>query len=237
MFLRFCIPVPEDRALFRYGQSREIVAKASEAIGDQEFVSYLLWVDESQTPRSGLAPFRFMTARRGKSLDIIALGQSAIEQIMTKGHLLSTALAELFGATIREQREIGMCSVDLGRTPIRYRIPRMVIQKYQYEEKFREAERDHKNGKPSAILCDHVAQVISRDLVRQAELMAIDIPEEIQIGNIELDNLKPVKVVSGRYNLSAAVQFSMSHKLTGQWAVGHLASRGYGRVLTEYYRR
>jgi hypothetical protein len=51
MFLRLSIPVPEDRALFHYGQSRELVAKAAQSIGDDEFVRYLLWVDETHTPQ------------------------------------------------------------------------------------------------------------------------------------------------------------------------------------------
>jgi hypothetical protein len=236
MFLRLSIPVPEDRALFRYSQSREVVAKASQAIGDQEFVRCLLWVDESHTPRSGLAPYRYTTSRRGKSLDIIALGQPAIEQMLTKGHLISTALAQEFGTTTREQREIGMCSVDFSRMPVQYKMPRMVIQKYRYEEKFRAAEAEHKSGKPSEILSEHVKHVIKRDLVRQAELMLIDIPEEIEIGNVVLSNLKPIKVVTGRYNLSAVVHFAMSHKLRGPWATGHLASRGYGRIYSAYPR-
>jgi hypothetical protein len=236
MFLRFSIRVPKDRVLFRYGQSRELVAKAAQAIVDQEFARFLLWVDGSHNPRSGLAPFRYTTARRGKSLDIVALGQEAVEQLLTKGHMLSSALAREFGTSPCDGREIGRCSITLGRTPTGYRIPRMIIQKYHYEEKFRAAEREHKSGNPSVILCDHVAQVIGRDLVRQAELMAVDIPEEIQIGNVVLDDLKPVKVVSGRYNLSAAVRFSMSHILRGPWAAGHLAARGYGRILMTYSR-
>jgi hypothetical protein len=234
MFLRFSVPVPKDRLLFRYGQSRELVAKAAQRIVDKEFVRFLLWVDVSHTPRSGLAPFRYTTARRGRSLDIIALGQPAVEQLFAKGHLISDALAQEFGTSPCDGREIGMCSIDLGRTPTRYRIPRMIIQKYQYEEIFRAAERDLRNGRQSEVLRDRVAQVIGRDLVRQAELMAIDIPKESQIGNVELDDLKPVKVVPGRYNLSAVVRFSMSHRLAGQWAVGHLASRGYGRIFTTY---
>lgn len=236
MFLRFSIPVPEDRALFPYGQSRDVVAGSAHAIGDTEFVRYLLWVNEFNVPRSGLAPFRYTTSRRGKGLDIIALGQQAVEQLLLKGHLISKAICKKFGTTPRDGREIGMCSVDLSRTVIHYRIPRMVIQKYQYEEKFEEAEKDEKGGKPSIILRDHVAKIIFRDLARQAELMAIDMPQDIQIGNVELDDLKPVKVVTGRYNLSARVQFGMSHKLDGQWAVGHLAARGYGRILREYCR-
>ena len=237
MFLRYSIQLPGDRAISQYGQPREIVAKVSPAIGDQEFVRYLLWVDDSHIPRSGLSPFRFTSARRGRSLEIIALGQQPIEQLMAKGHFISTAVSQEFGTSPRDGREIGMCSIDLGRTPTRYKIPRMIVQKYQYEEKFSAAEREHKSGKPSAILRDHVAQVIRRDLVRQAELMLVDMPEEIQIGNLELADLKPVKVVRGRHNLSASVQFSMSHKLGGPWAVGHLASRGYGRIYPAYSKQ
>lgn len=222
--------LPANRAISRYGQPREIIAKVGPAIGDQEFVRYLLWVDNSQIPRSGLSPFRFTSTHRGRSLDIVALGQQAIEQLLAKGHFISTAVSQEFGTSLGDGREMGICSIDLGRTPTRYNIPRMIVQKYQYEEKFSAAEKEHKSGKSSSILCDHVAQVILRDLVRQAELMLVDIPEEIQIGNVELADLKPVKVVRGRYNLSARVQFSMSHKLAGQWAVGHLASRGYGRI-------
>ena len=237
MYLRFSVPVPKDRALFRYDQSREIVAKISATMGDPEFVRYLLWMaDKPNTARSGLAPFRFTTSRRGKSLDIIALGQSAVEEMLTKAHLLSIALSQEFGSPMREEREIGVCSVELGRTVSRYRIPRMIIQKYQYKEKFREAEQEYKSGKPSSVLRDHVEAVIMRDLLRQAELMAIDMPEDTRIGDIELTDFKPVKVCPRRYNLSAAVRFSSTHHLGGHWSVGHLAARGYGRILTEYHQ-
>ena len=230
------MPLPAGRALFRYGQARDVIAKAGWLVEDQSFVQFLLWVDESHVPRSNLAPFRFTTARRGQALDIIALGQEAVEALLTKGHLISRAIAQEFGSKVSDGREIGMCSVEAGRKPVTYQIPRMVIQKHQYETKFCEAEREEKNGKASTVLRNHVAQVIIRDLVRQAELMAIDIPEDIEIDIIKLDALKPVKVVAGRYNLSARVKFLLSHKLEGQWAVGHLAARGYGRILPDYYK-
>jgi hypothetical protein len=236
MFLRYSIQLPWDRTVSRYGQSREIIAKIGPALPDQEFVRYLLWVDDSHIPRSGLSPFRFTSACRGRSLDIVALGQQAIEQLLAKGHLIATAVSQEFGTPPCDRREFGMCSIDLGRTPTRYNIPRMIVQKYQYEKKFSAAEREPRSGDPSAILLDRVAQVIRRDLTRQGELMLVDIPEEIQIGNVELSDLKPVKVVCGRYNLSASVRFSMSYKLRGRWAVGHLASRGYGRIYPTYLK-
>jgi hypothetical protein len=237
MFLRYSIQLPWDRAVSRYGQSREIIAKIGPALRDQEFLRYLLWVDDSHIPRSGLSPFRFTSACRGKLLDIVALGQQAIEQLLAKGHLIAIAVSQEFGMSPCERREFGMCSIDLGRTPSRYNIPRMIVQKYQYGNKFSKAEREHRSGDPSAILLDRVAQVIRRDLIRQGELMLVDIPEEMQIGNVELTDLKPVKVVRGRYNLSASVRFSMSHKLRGRWAVGHLASRGYGRIYPTYLKQ
>jgi hypothetical protein len=237
MFLRYSIQLPWDRTVSRYGQSREIIAKIGPALHDQEFVRYLLWVDDSHIPRSGLSPFRFTSACRGRSLDIVVLGQQAIEQLLAKGHLIATAVSQEFGTPLCDRREFGMCSIDLGRTPTRYNIPRMIVQKYQYDKKFSAAEREHRSGDPSAILLDRVAQVIMRDLTRQGELMLVDIPEEIQIGNVELADFKPVKVVCGRYNLSARVRFSMSHKLRGRWAVGHLASRGYGRIYPTYLKQ
>jgi hypothetical protein len=239
MFLRLSIPVPEKRVLTRYGQSRELVAKIAQGLEDQEFVQSLLWVDASNTPRSGLAPFRYLSTRRGRSLDIIALGQEAVELLLAKGHIISNALAREFDTLPSEGRQIGVCSIELSRTIARYRIPRLIIQKHQYEERYRAAEKEHKEGRASAILCDRVRQVIKRDLIRQAELMAIDIPEELQICGVSIEDLKPVKVVQGRCNLSARVIFMMSYKLEGHWAVGHLASRGYGRILPfdfSYYR-
>jgi hypothetical protein len=232
MFLRYSIELPKDRVISGYGQPRKIVAKASLAIEDQEFVRYLLWVDNSHIPRSGLSPFRFTSARRGRSLDIIALGRTAVEQLLAKGHHIAAAVSRKFGTSPSDEREIGMCSIHLSSTPNPYNIPRMIIQKYQYESKFRAAEREHTDGRPSPILLDHVAKIIRRDLVRQAELMLVDIPQEIEIGNLELADLQPVQVVLGRHNLSANVRFAMSHKLLGQWAVGHLASRGYGRIFS-----
>jgi hypothetical protein len=236
MFLRYSIELPKDRRISGYGQPREIVAKAGLTIEDQEFVRYLLWVDNSRIPRSGLAPFRFTSARRGRSLDIIALGHKAVEQLLAKGHQIAAAVSQEFATQSRDEREIGMCSIHLSSRPNRYNIPRMVIQKYQYESKFKAAEREHTAGRPSLILLDHVAKIIKRDLVRQAELMFVDIPQDIEIANLELADLKPVKVVLGRHNLSAKVRFAMSHKLLGQWAVGHLASRGYGRIFSEPHR-
>jgi hypothetical protein len=158
MFLRYSIELPKDRVISRYGQPREIVAKASPAIEDQEFVRYLLWVDNSHIPRSGLSPFRFTSARRGRSLDIIALGRKAVEQLLAKGHHIAAAISRQFGTSPSDEREIGMCSIHLSPTPNRYHIPRMIIQKYQYESKFKAAEREHTDGRPSPILLDHVAK-------------------------------------------------------------------------------
>jgi hypothetical protein len=231
MFLRFSIPVPEERTLFPYGQSREIVAKVSESIPDPEFVQYILWSKPDRTPRSALPPFRYTTAQRGRALDIIALGQPAVEALLAKGHLISKAIAQEFGKPVADGRQLGICSIQSAPTLTHYRIPRMVIQKYQYESLYKEAEVEHKSGNRSTVLCDHVAQVILRDLLRQAELMAIDFPTDVDIDNVRLEHFIPVKVVDKRYNLSASIEFSMTHKLAGPWAVGHLASRGYGRIL------
>ena len=74
--------------------------------------------------------FGFSTCR-GRSLDIVALGQQAIEQLLAKGHLIATAVSQEFGTPPCDRREFGMCSIDLGRTPTRYNIPRMIVQKYQ----------------------------------------------------------------------------------------------------------
>lgn len=237
MFLRFSVPVPSERNLFSYGQSRELVAKVAENIPDREFVQYILWSKPDHTPRSALPPFRFTTAQRGRTLDIIALGRPAVETLLAKGHLISQALAQEFQVPVADGRQIGICSIESAPTLSHYRIPRMVIQKYQFEAIYKEAEIQHQNGNRSAILCDHVAEVISRDLLRQAELMAIDFPTDVYVDNVKLDHFIPVLVVKGRYNLSATVEFSMTHKLSGPWAVGHLASRGYGRILPTLRRR
>ncbi len=111
-------PAPWDKAISRYGQSREIIAKIGPALRDQEFLRYLLWVDNSHIPRSGLSPFRFTSARRGRSLDVVALGQQAIEQLLAKGHLIATAVSQEFGTSPFDRREFGMCSIDLWCTPI-----------------------------------------------------------------------------------------------------------------------
>jgi hypothetical protein len=235
MFLRLSIPVPEKRVLTRYSQSRELVAKVAQKLEDQQFVRSLLWVNASHTPRSGLSPFRYSSARGGRSLDIIALGQDAVELLLAKGHIISTALAREFGTLPSDGREIGVCSIELSRTLLRYRISRMIIQKYGYDEKYRAAEKEQKTGHPSSILRERVSEVIKRDLIRQAELMAIDIPEELEIGDVNIEDLRPVKVVEHRYNLSGRIRFTMGYKLEGHWAVGHLASRGYGRILPYYF--
>ena len=73
-------------------------------------------------------------------------------------------------------------------------------------------------------------QLIERDLVRQAELMLLDVPNDLEVSHVALTDLKPHKVVQHRSNLSACVAFTLNYALKGPWSVGHLASRGFGVV-------
>lgn len=84
MFLRYSIQLPKERAILRYGQPREIVAKVGLTIEDQEFVRYLLWVDNSHILRSGPSPSQFTSDRCGRSLDIIALGPTSRRTTVSK---------------------------------------------------------------------------------------------------------------------------------------------------------
>ena len=113
---------------------------------------------------------------------------------------------------------------------MRYYIYRMIIQKYHYERTFKSEEEAHRNGKPSQVLLSHVKQLIERDILRQAEIMLVDVPADLTVVNVGLADLKPHKVVEHRSNLSAQVGFTLNYLLKGPWAVGHLASRGFGAI-------
>jgi hypothetical protein len=108
----------------------------------------------------------------------------------------------------------------------------MIIQRYHYESVFKHEEARNRNGEPAALLVSHVKRLIERDIVRQAELMLIDVPDDLEVANVALADLKPHKVVEHRSNLSARITFTLNYALKGPWSVGHLASRGFG-VITK----
>ena len=233
MFLRLSIPLPAGHRLFRYCAARDLVAKLGDAMPDQEFVRHLLWMTEARIPRAGLAAFRFSSAPRGQNLEIVALGSRAIADLLERGHLLSKAVFEHFRhAKLVERRQLGHCAITPSPKLMRYCVFRMIIQRYHYESIFKHEEASHRNGGSAPLLLSHVKRLIERDIVRQAELMLIDVPEDLEVSNVALADLKPHKVVKNRSNLSARVTFTLNYALKGPWSVGHLASRGFG-VITK----
>jgi len=234
MFLRFSIPLPAGHTLFRYCAARDLVAKIGDAVPNQDFVRHLLWMTEARIPRAGLSPFRFTSsAPRGQNLEIVALGSRAIADLLEHGHLLSKALSEYFQHDqLVERRLLGHCAISPSPELMRYSVYRMIIQRYHYESLFKNEEAAHRSGNPSPFLVSHVKQLIERDILRQAELMLLDVPDDLEVSNVALTDLKPHKVVENRSNLSARIVFKLNYALKGPWSVGHLASRGFG-VITK----
>ena len=234
MFLRFFIPLPPGHSLFRYCAARDLVARIGDAVPNQAFVRHLLWMTEARIPRAGLSPFRFTSsAPRGQNLEIVALGSSAIADLLEHGHLLSKAVSEYFRCNqSAERRQLGHCAMTPSPKLMRYCVYRMIIQRYHYESLFKDEEAAQRGGSPSPFLLSHVKQLIERDLVRQAELILLDVPNDLEVSNVALTDLKPHKVVQHRSNLSARVAFTLNYALKGPWSVGHLASRGFG-VITK----
>jgi hypothetical protein len=231
MFLRVAIPLPEGQTLCRYCQPRDLVAKVGDAIANQSFLRHLLWMTEARIPRTGLSPFRFSSAWRGRGLEIIALGSQAITDLLENGHLLAKAVADHFRQNqTLEQRQLGQCAIEPSPRLVRYFIFRMIIQKYHYEARFKTEEQAHRAGAPSQFLLSHVAKLIERDLLRQGELMLIDVPDDIRVSRVALAEFKPHKLVPKRSSLSAQVAFTLNYALKGPWAVGHLTSRGFGVI-------
>jgi hypothetical protein len=233
MFLRLSIPLPAGHRLFRYCSARDLVAKLGDAIPNQEFVRHLLWMTDARIPRAGLSPFRFTSAPRGQNVEIVALGGSAIADLLEHGHLLSKAMFEHFRHDqLVERRQLGHCAITPSPKLMRYCVFRMIIQRYHYESVFKHEEARNRNGEPTPLLVSHVKRLIERDIVRQAELMLIDVPDDLEVANVALADLKPHKVVEHRSNLSARITFTLNYALKGPWSVGHLASRGFG-VITK----
>jgi len=237
MFLRFSISLPAGHSLFRYCAARDLVAKIGDLVPNQDFVRHLLWVTEGRIPRAGLSPFRFTSsAPRGQNLEIVALGSRAIADLLEHGHLLSNAMSQYFRhVQLVEGRQLGHCAIAPSPKLMRYRVHRMIIQRYHYESLFKSEEAVHRSGSPSPFLLSHVKQLIERDVLRQAEIMLLDVPDDLEVSNVALTDLKPHRVVKNRSNLSARVAFALNYGLKGPWSVGHLASRGFG-VITENSR-
>ena len=234
MFLRFSIPLPAGHSLFRYCAARDLVAKIGDTVPNQDFVRHLLWMTEARVPRAGLSPFRFTSsAPRGQNLEIVALGSRAIADLLEHGHLLSKALFEYSRHDqLVERRQLGHCAITPSPKLMRYCVYRMIIQRYHYESLFKNEEAAHRSGSSSPFLISQVKQLIERDILRQAELMLLDVPDDLEVSNVVLTDLKPHKVVENRSNLSARVAFTLNYGLKGPWSVGHLASRGFG-VITK----
>jgi hypothetical protein len=66
----------------------------------------------------------------------------------------------------------------------------MIIQRYHYESLFKNEEAAHRSGNPSPFLVSHVKQLIERDILRQAELMLLDVPDDLEVSKVTLTDLK-----------------------------------------------
>lgn len=97
---------------------------------------------------------------------------------------------------------------------------------------------------------DHIVKHIAHGIERQCDMLALDMPEdlEIQVRTFDPDLLFGYRILDDAQRAAAPnatkalaqgvkrVEFYMRAKLHGSWVAGHLVSRGFGRISRPHNR-
>lgn len=227
------IHVPEE---VLYGdQARKVLAQAAELLPEHQSVPAEIfhYSANSQHPKTGTSPFRF-GGGRGRFL-IHAIGEEAVDELSACGHLITKALGRHYGGPLKETRQVKDVFLDVSSRLETFRVPFMVIQGNARE--FELLTPAAKEGLVTPEVLSLVEKKIRRGIDKQYSLYGAELNEDDYIlGDVEIQGNKggkfvPVSVGNGVYWLAAKeVRFTTNLQLAGPWHVGHLISRGYGRI-------
>jgi hypothetical protein len=228
MDLRFCdlsLTAPEKK--ISPSQFRHIVAShAGEAGIDPVLFNYR---DENHT--MNIKPrFQFDRDNTGR-LHIFGFGDAAVAHLRKESCKVVEVIEKHFGTTVSENFNVRDYKIGIGLAE--YYVPLLVFQ---------EALADHarfaeacKKGVVTPGLTSFVERKIERSLREFCRISGLDqeLENDVMIGDVRLSSkFVPIQVRPGVFFLgNKDVRFSSNLDIEGPVFVGHLTSRGFGKMM------
>lgn len=226
--IRFCdlsLTAPEKN--ISPSQFRHIVAShAEEALIDPILFNYR---DANRTIRSK-PRFQFDRDKTGR-LHIFGFGDAAVAHLRKESCKVVDVVEKHFGTTVSENFNVRDYKVGIGLAE--YYIPLLVFQEALADHA--RFAKDCKRGIVTAELTSFVEKKIERSLRAFCKLsgLDLDLEDEVMIGDVKLSTkFVPVQVRPGVFFLANKdVRFSSNLDIEGPVFVGHLTSRGFGKMM------
>lgn len=225
-WMDLAIPLPVDTV------DPNVVRKLLAAVNDnappaEQIPSTIFNYHPGGRPISGVSPFTF---GGGRVFHIYASGNEAVDLLGAEGYKIVKLLERAYGVPLNEKRNTGFYGVQVTPRLQDYRVPMMVLQ---------QSLRQHKDlmalDQPGIqqFVADKIRQTLGRHFCRLDLPVGMEDPEVV-LGDVTINgDIHPVEVKPGVYFLAAReVSFRANLNLHGVFHVGHLNSRGYGRVFT-----
>lgn len=221
--LRKILAAENDKASERYKLSPEIFHYRQGAGGEIK-------------AKTQFSPFRFGAG--AGTFHLYAVGADAVDLLEEQGHRVTRLLGQHYGEPLFEKRYHGIFELQPSNRLRRYFVASLAFQ--ESPEQHQAIAEDARAGRVSAQIEAMIEAQIRKGISRQYAMLGRSLSDrDWLMGNIEVDGINggsrfvPVEVKPGVYFLSArGVSFRANLNLQkGPWHVGHLASRGMGRVL------
>lgn len=179
----------------------------------------------------------------GETLNIVGVGERAAS--LLEGHAMEirAGLSSITGTKPVMQIETGDVQIERSQAFHLHTLHHAIILKNA--KTFKRLQASGIDGYRT-----HIAKHIARGIELQCDMLALDMPEEleIQVRNVDLDLLFGYSILDEAQRAAAPnaakalgqgirrVEFHMRAKLTGSWVAGHLISRGFGRISRTHER-
>jgi hypothetical protein len=215
-------------ALFHYRDGSPI----TRAVGDASPKEHL---------RQAFPLIRF--AGVGETLSIIGVGEDASSLLKEHAMVIRAGLAKVTGT--KPVMRIETDTVQIGRSQAfhQYTLHHPILLKKA--KTFKRLQAAGAEGYRA-----HIAEHIARGIELQCDMLALDMPEdlEIQVREVDLDQLFGYSLLDDAQRAAAPgaakalgqgirrVNFHMRATLRGHWVAGHLVSRGFGRISRAHER-
>lgn len=186
---------------------------------------------------------RFVIGTRHGCGVITTLGDEANELLLASLGILRDALHAHWGRRPEVNIDPSHCSLDLFcEEATRYRIENFCIKdRCAARAGFWRQFTDHSPEK--APLTDRAAlqrieRRIREGIQEQSQIFGWQLPvDSLRIFSLDATRRSPVNVRGFKRVPRCVVTFQSTFRLTGQWHLGSLISRGYGRVLIDHSPR
>ncbi len=183
--------------------------------------------ESKRVPKDGFVPVRFSGAKDGFSL--VGFGEQGRMIVDDVAGPLARAWSERLGRAVTLRSRAVECGIEWRPYPMRYTIPRLVVQK---KSRHLESLRNEETGKA------HIESLIKRSIVTQAEYLGIKVPSDLTVRFIGNANTFGAKLGHGGAVLAGlgGVEFEANACLKGLWGLGFIQSKGYGLLNADAAR-